>query len=54
MTATVKVGDRVRWRGLTGHEGTVLSVVEGDYAWVMYDDGGEKDAYLCDLVVFNS
>lgn len=57
----ITIGSRVRWNGgipgaegLWGHEGTVVSLSEqrdGVYrwAWVEYDDGTEKDAYLCHL-----
>lgn len=51
MDDTIKVGDRVRWMGLEGHEGTVTSLVGNRYAMVQYDSNGgeEKDARLTDL-----
>lgn len=57
----INVGSRVRWngglpnaQGLTGHEGTVVAISTaedraGRWAWVEYDDGIEKDAYVCHL-----
>ena len=46
----IKVGDRIRWRGLIGHEGTVVQLgADGRWAWVEYDDSTEKDAYLVEL-----
>ena len=53
----IDVGSRVRWNGglpgaegLVGHEGTVVSLsATASWAWVEYDDGTEKDAYLCHL-----
>jgi hypothetical protein len=46
----IKVGDRIRWRGLIGHEGTVVQLgANGRWAWIEYDDGTEKDAYLVEL-----
>lgn len=46
----IKIGDRIRWRGLSGHEGTVVALgSNGRWVWVEYDDGGEKDAYISEL-----
>lgn len=46
----ITIGSRVRWNGLVGHEGTVLQVsVAAMWAWVLYDDGTEKDAYISEL-----
>lgn len=46
----VTVGDRIRWRGLIGHEGTVVQLgSNGRWVWVEYDDGTEKDAYPSEL-----
>jgi hypothetical protein len=56
----ISVGDRIRWKpfgekqGLIGHEGTVISLSAPEdrpfcWAWVKYDDGTEKDAYLGEL-----
>lgn len=57
----IKIGSRVRWNGglpgaagLIGHEGTVVALSEKEnpawrWAWIEYDDGTEKDAYLCHL-----
>lgn len=46
----ITIGDRVRWRGLVGHEGTILQLsAAAMWAWVRYDDGTEKDAYLSEL-----
>jgi len=53
MISDIKNGDRIRWRGLIGHEGTVVAVSEDlgnhTWCWVEYDDGTEKDAYLVEL-----
>lgn len=57
----ITVGSRIRWNGglpgaegLIGHEGTVVALSSPEdrvyrWAWVEYDDGTEKDAYLCHL-----
>ena len=50
----ITVGSRIRWRGLLGHEGTVVQLSDPDrpwcrWAWIEYDDGTEKDAYLTEL-----
>jgi hypothetical protein len=56
----ISVGDRIRWKprgekqGLVGHEGTVVALSMPEdrhfrWAWVEYDDGTEKDAYLSEL-----
>jgi len=50
----ISVGDRIRWRGLVGHEGTVLQLdgaINSLWCWVRYDDGTEKDAYFSELEV---
>ena len=53
---SISVGDRIRWKpfgekqGLVGHEGTVLQLSASPmWAWVLYDDGTEKDAYISEL-----
>lgn len=44
------IGDLVRWRGLIGHEGIIVQLGgNGMWAWVLYDDGNEKDAWLSEL-----
>lgn len=57
----IAVGSRIRWNGgkpgapgLLGHEGTVVSLSSPKdrayrWAWIEYDDGTEKDAYVCHL-----
>lgn len=58
--SNISVGDRIRWkpfgemRGLIGHEGTIIALSMPEdrpfrWAWVEYDDGTEKDAYLSEL-----
>jgi hypothetical protein len=33
----IEVGSRIRWRGLIGHEGTVVQLgADGRWAWVEY------------------
>jgi hypothetical protein len=52
----MSVGDRIRWKpfghtkGLIGHEGTIVAVSDDKtWCWVEYDDGTDKDHYLCEL-----
>lgn len=54
--SNIAIGDRVRWKplgekqGLVGHEGTVLQLSAAPmWAWILYDDGTEKDAYISEL-----
>ena len=54
--SSISVGDRIRWKpfgekqGLVGHEGTILQISPAAmWAWILYDDGTEKDAYISEL-----
>lgn len=50
LTFAFSVGDRIRYRGWVGHEGTIVQIGEnGRWAWIEYDDSTEKDAYLNEL-----
>ena len=54
--SSISFGDRIRWKpfgekqGLVGHEGTILQLSSAAmWAWILYDDGTEKDAYISEL-----
>ena len=54
--SSISVGDRIRWKpfgekqGLIGHEGTIIQLGSlSNWAWILYDDGTEKDAYISEL-----
>lgn len=54
--SNISVGDRIRWRpygekqGLVGHEGTVIQLATlSNWAWILFDEGTEKDMRLDEL-----
>lgn len=54
--SNISVGDRIRWkpygekRGVVGHEGTVIQLATlSNWAWILFDEGTEKDMRVDEL-----
>jgi hypothetical protein len=54
--SNIDVGDRIRWKpygekqGLVGHEGTVIQLAAlSNWAWILFDEGTEKDMKISEL-----